>query len=85
MGRELNTSIRINRKQSQCRVLLESQELIIRGTMSRRILFAQIRKLDESGGVLRFQHGDDNFEIEAGTSAEDWKKRIQNPRTRCRK
>lgn len=85
MGKELETTVRIGRATAPSRVLLETTEIIIRGTLARRVKFESISDLTARDGRLEFTSGGEPVSIELGTASEAWLESIRNPRTRVQK
>ena len=85
MGKELETTITINRVKKPGRVLLETGAIIIRGAHARRAAFGEMQDLAVARGALRFGHRGDAVSIALGDAAAAWLEAIRNPRTRMQK
>jgi hypothetical protein len=73
--------VRFGDQVSECKVLLESEELLVRGDIRLRIPFADVQSVSASDGTLRVVWPEGEAELEIGPRAERWTERIRNPRT----
>ena len=62
-------------------MLLESEELLVRGDIRLRIPFRDVRAVAAADGVLRIAWSRGEAELELGDVAVRWAERIRNPRT----
>jgi hypothetical protein len=87
MGSELTCVVRIGAKKSKAKVLLETEELIVRGDDLRlKIPFKMIRSVEAISGALVVRHGkSDELRLELGAQAVKWKQKIVNPKSRIDK
>jgi len=86
MGKELQGAVRVGRQRHQGKILLETNELIFRGTDYRlKIIFNEIRDVQAKNGQLRIATNDDVLTFEVGTAAEKWREKILHPKTRVQK
>ncbi len=77
MGRETTCLCQWASLSGQCKVLLESRELILRGEIRRRIPIASVTDLAVEGDKLRFHAGDVEVALCLGSAmAQAWAKRI---------
>lgn len=80
MGRELKTTIVADGVRGMAVVLLESEEIIIRGDLRQRIPFSSISAARVARGTLDITHALGHLSIELGESAETWLARIRSPK-----
>src|SRR5438552_7495719 len=86
MGQEAICKIRIGRKTVEGRVLLESEELIVRGSdLKLKIPFKLVTSIEAEGGWLRVQYSGDRAAFELGAQAARWAEKIRNPKSRIDK
>jgi hypothetical protein len=81
MGLEATCVVRHKRAKWDAKVLLESDELRVRGATPLRIPFAQITRVDATDGTLRVEWAGDHVVLELGEAAEKWAVRIRSPRS----
>ena len=83
MGQEAICKIRIGKKTVEGKVLLESEELIVRGADLRlKIPFKLMTGIEADGGWLRVQYADDRAAFELGAQAAKWADKIRHPKSR---
>ena len=86
MGKELQGAVRVGRQRHKGKILLETNELIFRGTDYRlKIIFSEMRDVQAKNGQLRIATNDDVLTFEVGTAAEKWREKILHPKTRVQK
>ena len=86
MGQEAICKIRIGRKTVEGKVLLESEELIVRGSdLKLKIPFKLMTGIEADGGWLRVRYADDAAAFELGAQAAKWAEKIRNPKSRIDK
>jgi hypothetical protein len=66
-------------------VLLETEELVVRGPMRVRVPFGSIARADARNGVLTVHTADGVIALELGDDASGWLDKIRNPRSRLDK
>jgi hypothetical protein len=82
MGREARCRVRAGGREAEARVLLETDELIVRGDLKLRLPYAAVSSVEVQGGTLRLAGPDGPVEIDVGAAeAERWASRIRNPPT----
>lgn len=81
MGNEALTRITIDGAAAEAKVLLETEEIIVRGGPRLRIPFSEIGKLTADDGVLRFHAGGRDIAIELGAQAAKWAEKIRKPKS----
>ncbi len=86
MGNELKGAVRREKERYQGKILLETSELIFRGTDYRlKIAFGEIRSVKTANGELRVATKDGVLTFEVGSAAEKWREKILHPKTRAEK
>src|SRR5258708_19848848 len=86
MGKELQGAVRVGRQRHQGKILLETNELIFRGTDYRlKIIFSEMRDVQAKNGQLRIATNDNVLTFEVGTAAEKWREKILHRKTRAQK
>jgi len=81
MGRELKTTIVADGTRDTAMVLLESEEIIVRGRLRQRIPFSSISSARVSGGTLDITHALGHLSVDLGDDAEPWLSRIRSPKS----
>ncbi|HET9320427.1 MAG TPA: DUF3052 family protein [Bryobacteraceae bacterium] len=82
MGQEAFCKIRLGRKVVEGKALLESQEVIFRGTDLRlKIPFRDVTAVDANDGWLRLTYSDGTAAFELGSYAAKWAEKIRNPKS----
>jgi hypothetical protein len=80
MGREATVHCQWGEEAATCRVLLESQELIVRGDLRRRVPLSSLADVRVERDQLRFRAGQEVVSLQLGTQlAERWAKAIATP------
>ena len=85
MGDEARVKVRIGRKASEGKALLETKELLFRGEPALKIPFAQVTEVSAEDGVLRIIWTGGEARFELGDRAERWAKKIKSPKGRIDK
>lgn len=80
MGAEITTKVRIGSKELKAKVLLESEEIIIRGVERMKISFREMKSLSAKNGSLSFRFDAETISIMVGEKAEKWLEKIKNPK-----
>jgi hypothetical protein len=82
MGQEAICKIRLGRKVVEGKALLESQEMIFRGTDLRlKIPFSDVTAVEANDGWLRLTYSDGTAAFELGSHAAKWAEKIRNPKS----
>lgn len=81
MGLEAICRVRSGAANHEAKVLLETDELIVRGVARQRIPLSSISSVAAADGELRVDHGGGRLVLELGDAAEKWAQRIRSPRT----
>src|SRR5579871_19635 len=81
MGLDAECTIRVGRKTSTGRALLEGEVLIFRGDMSLRIAFDEMREVRAEEGALVVHTADQELRFELGAPvSERWARLIKEPK-----
>jgi hypothetical protein len=85
MGNEAHCRVEIGGESADAKVLLETDEVIVRGAMKARIPFRDATNVAADGGVLRLTWSNDgtarDVRLHVGSSAAKWAEKIRNPKT----
>jgi hypothetical protein len=81
VGQELRCWATIGDETTEVRALLESDELIVRGSKRLRIPFKDATRVVAADGRLELSYGSESISLELGDRAERWADRIRNPKT----
>lgn len=81
MGLETICRVRNGAAVHEAKVLLETDELIVRGPARQRIPFSAVRNVAAAAGELRVDHERGTTVLELGDAAVKWAERIRSPRT----
>jgi hypothetical protein len=81
MGLETTCRVRSGGKAYDAKVLLETDELIVRGEERQRVPFSAIRRIDAADGELRIEHTGGSLTFALGDAAARWAERIRSPRS----
>ncbi len=86
MGQELRGAVRVGKERHKGKILLETSELVFRGTDYRvKIAFGEVRDVKAANGELRIETNGKVLTFEVGTAAEKWREKILHPKTRAEK
>jgi hypothetical protein len=81
MGLEAQCSVRVGRKASTGKALLEGEVLLFRGDLALKIPFEEMREVAVKGGTLVVKTADQEVEFELGQHvAERWLRLIKEPK-----
>src|SRR5262245_66460352 len=82
MGRDVRCRVRADGTEAEARVLLETDEIVVRGDLRLRLPFAAVRRVEVRGGTLVLDGPDGEVELELGAKdAERWAERVRHPPT----
>jgi hypothetical protein len=82
MGLEAECTVRVGRKTSTGRALLESEALIFRGDFSLQIAFGSMREISVDGDALQIKTDDQEARFELGAAIADrWMRLIKEPKS----
>jgi hypothetical protein len=80
MGREAICHCKWGNEEGDCKVLLESRELILRHGLRRRVSLSSLAGVSVQGGTLVFRVGEDCVELDLGSEvAQRWAKALTSP------
>lgn len=80
MGREATCQCQWAAEAAPCKVLLETSELIVRGSIRRRVPIASLTQVAVRGDQLIFHVGKDKVALTLGSDlAQSWAKKIATP------
>lgn len=86
MGYEATVPVTRAGRRAESKVLLETEEIIVRGELRTRIPFASIRSAKVERGSLRLDLADEQVIVELGADvSRKWLDKISNPRSRLDK
>ncbi len=86
MGNELKGAVRAGKERHEGKILLETSELIFRGTDYRlKIAFGEMRDVKAENGELVVETKDGVNVFEVGAHAEKWRDKILHPKSRAEK
>jgi len=85
VGNELKCTVRFGKQTSEGKALLETSELLFRGTFRLKIPFATIKSAKAVDGELCLETADGLAVFEIGPAAEKWREKILHPKTRIEK
>jgi hypothetical protein len=85
MGNETKTVVRYDGVPHEAKVLLETEELIVRGELKLRLPFREIAAVSSDGDDLVLRWSGHELRIPLGRDAEKWSEKIRNPKSRVDK
>jgi hypothetical protein len=86
VGNEINCAVRIGKKRSEGKVLLETSEIIFRGDTPLKIPFAKMKSVKSLNGDLLVRVADEVIAFEVGEkAATKWCEKILHPKSRIEK
>ena len=81
MGQEIPCSVRSGDKQGTGRVLLESNEIVVRGDLRLKIPLSSLKSVSSCNGELHLKWKDGSAVFELGKHADKWAQKILNPKS----
>ena len=81
MGNEAICRIEIDGAAADAKVLLETEELIVRGRPALKVPFKDAKNVVAKNGVLALHWNDRSLRIHLGRDAEKWAEKIRNPKS----
>jgi hypothetical protein len=81
MGNECICRVDYGARSAETKVLLETEEIIVRGAMKLRLPFREIEHVAARDGVLALRWRGDDVELHVGTQAAKWAEKIRNPKS----
>jgi len=85
MGIETTCRVETDAGAGEARVLLETEELVVRGALKTRIPFKSVEAAVVDGRKLIVSHGTSRTVLHLGPEAARWADRILNPKSRLEK
>ena len=81
MGNEALCHVDFAGRTAEAKVLLESEELLVRGALKLKIPFREMDQVAAAGGVLSFRWQGSEARVNVGTHAGKWAEKILHPRS----
>lgn len=82
MGNEALCRVEVGDERGEAKVLLETEELIVRGAIRAKIPFRQTQNVRADGDVLRLRWNDKDVRLHVGAAeAKKWAEKIRNPKS----
>lgn len=81
MGNEVLTRVQIGDESAEAKVLLETEELIVRGGIKAKIPFSELKDVRAEDGVLALRWKTRELRIHIGRDAAKWAEKIRNPKS----
>lgn len=81
MGNEATGRIVVDGIPADVKMLLETDELIVRGELRMKIPFAEVQAADAAGELLRLRWDDHEIELAVGPDAAKWMQKIRHPKS----
>ena len=85
MGNQATTTVRYDGAQHAVKVLLETDEVIVRGALKLRIAFRDIDEATAAGDDLVRRWESHELRVPLGAAAAKWADKIRNPKSRIDK
>jgi hypothetical protein len=85
MGQETKCRVEFGKEKSEGKALLESAEVLFRGSFRLKIPFQSINSLEAADGKLKIQFAEGLAIFHLGPAAEKWAAKIRNPPSRLDK
>ena len=85
MGIQTITVVRYDGAEHEAKVLLETDEVIVRGALKLRIAFREIREAKPVGEDLLLRWPGHELRVPLGRDAAKWAEKIRNPKSRIEK
>lgn len=80
MGRECKATLRFDGRIHEGTAILESEEVLFRGGPTVKVRFAEVRRVEASGGWLDLETARGMFAFQLGEQAASWAEKIKNPK-----
>lgn len=81
MGNEAVCPVQVDAMRGEAKVLLETDELVLRSPFRLTIPFAAMKKIEADDEKLRFRWESREVSVELGRDARKWAERIRNPKS----
>ncbi len=85
MGQEIKCRVEFGKQSAEGKALLETSEVLFRGSFRLTIPFKDITALDAAAGKLKIQFAQGAATFHLGPAAEKWAAKIRNPPSRLDK
>ena len=85
MGNQATATVRFDGIVREATVLLETEEVIVRGALKLRIAFRDISEVKASGDSLVLKWSGHELSVPLGRDAARWAEKIRNPKSRIEK
>ena len=85
MGSEVVCAVELDGEKSEAKVLLETEEIIVRAPFRLKIPFGSIRKLEADDKQLHVRWESRTLSISLGRDAKKWAAKIRNPKSLAEK
>ena len=81
MGNEATCRIELDGVAADAKVLLETEELVVRGRPAVRVPFREATDVSANDGVLALRWGKRSLRVHLGRDAAKWAEKIRNPKS----
>jgi hypothetical protein len=81
MGNEARIPVEIGTQRAEAKVLLETEDVIVRGDLRGRFPFSEMKELASKSGVLSFDFHGERVHLHLGDDAVKWELKIRNPKS----
>lgn len=81
MGNEATCQVEIGKRRGEGKVLLESEELIVRGELRTKFPFRELKSVVATDDVLAFDFNGEHVRLHVGRDAAKWAQKILNPKS----
>lgn len=81
MGNEAICRIEIGAGAAETKVLLETDEIVVRGSLRAKMAFRDIRDVNAINGVLHLTWNGEPVRVHVGKDAEKWAAKIRSPKS----
>lgn len=81
MGNEATGRIVVDGIAAEAKMLLETEELIVRGELRMKIPFTEVQSIESAGELVRLRWNDQAIELAIGPAASKWVQKIRHPKS----
>lgn len=81
MGNEATGRIVVDGIPAEAKMLLETDELIVRGELRMKIPFTEVQSIESAGELVRLRWNDHDIELTVGPAAAKWVQKIRHPKS----
>jgi len=85
MGNEATCRVRFGKQESEGKALLETSEILFRGTFRMKIPFSAMKSVKAADGELHVKTAEGLVIFHLGAAAEKWREKILHPKSRIEK